>query len=303
MTKYIGPKTADENVATQADKLSLSSATPDALTPDQAGAAGTATTAARSDHQHEILAGAAGTILPDDAAAEGSSTSFARADHRHAIAAASAGTITGTNAEGTSTSFARADHNHAYGALSIPNSALALGPTYETSLPGSPLDGQEIYYAADGTDSIIWHLRYRSAARSGNGAWEFLGGPRLQAYASGNVSGSRTANTWYSITGNPSLTLPLKGTYAITLSHQQFVTAAGGGRCLMSYKIDSSEAVEADGVRADTANSTMEGRGDQTLHKTFAAASTLEARFRALDSATYNNSKRLIAALPVLVHA
>lgn len=116
MTKYIGPKTADENVATQADKLSLSSATPDALTPDQAGAAGTATTAARSDHQHEILAGAAGTILPDDAAAEGASSSFARADHTHAITAAAPSanlTASTTNSEGTASSFARSDHSHA----------------------------------------------------------------------------------------------------------------------------------------------------------------------------------------------
>lgn len=86
MTKYIGPKTDGENVATQADKLSLSSETPDALTPDQTGAAGTATTAARSDHQHEILAGAAGTITGTNA--EGTSTSFARADHDHALSSA-----------------------------------------------------------------------------------------------------------------------------------------------------------------------------------------------------------------------
>lgn len=116
MTKYIGPKTDGENVATQADKLSLSSETPDALTPDQAGAAGTATTAARSDHQHEILAGAAGTIMPDAASAEGSSSSFARADHTHAIDAAAPSanlTASTTNTEGTSNSFSRADHSHA----------------------------------------------------------------------------------------------------------------------------------------------------------------------------------------------
>lgn len=83
--KYLGPKTDSANVATQSDITGggapLSNSAPDSLEPDQTGAAG-------------------------------SSTDAARADHQHAIAAASAGTITGTNAEGTSTSFARADHNH-----------------------------------------------------------------------------------------------------------------------------------------------------------------------------------------------
>ena len=182
MTKYIGPKTDGENVATQADKLSLSSETPDALIPDQTGAAGTATTAARSDHQHEILAAAAGTI-------------------------------TGTNAEGTSTSFARADHNHAYGALSIPNSALALGPTYETSLPGSPVDGQEIYYAADATNGIIWHLRYRSGG--GTYKWEFVGGSSLTA--EDNDSRTVTSGTYADVpTDQVVLTIPVAGEYLVT---------------------------------------------------------------------------------------
>jgi microcystin-dependent protein len=127
MTKYIGPKTDGENVATQADVggSALSDATPDALTPDQAGAAGTATLASRADHAHEIICAAAGAILPDDSAAEGTAASFARSDHTHAISAATAGTITGTNAEGSSNSFARADHNHALGTGVVASTQLA----------------------------------------------------------------------------------------------------------------------------------------------------------------------------------
>ena len=118
MTRYLGPKTDPANVATQSDVggSTLSDSTPDALTPDQAGAAGTATTASRADHSHEIICAAAGTILPDAVSAEGSSTSFARADHTHAIDAAAPSsnlTASTTNTEGAANSFARSDHSHA----------------------------------------------------------------------------------------------------------------------------------------------------------------------------------------------
>lgn len=66
----------------------LSSATPDALTPDQTGAAGTSSDAARADHTHAITAASAGTI--SYATAEGTATSFARSDHNHQIQAVGA---------------------------------------------------------------------------------------------------------------------------------------------------------------------------------------------------------------------
>jgi hypothetical protein len=187
MTKYLGPKSDPANVASQSDvdgKPSLSSTNPTTIQPDASAAVGTGTTAAR-------------------------------ADHTHAIVAAAAGTITGTNAEGTSTSFARADHNHAFGSKSVPASALALGPTYETSLPGSPVDGQEIYYAANATNSIIWHLRYRSAARSGSGAWEFVGGTPLFGGPQGDITTTSTTHT--ALTSGPAITVPRRGIYRVTV--------------------------------------------------------------------------------------
>lgn len=48
-------------------------------------------------------------------------------------------------------------------------------PTRVTSLPGSPIDGQEIYYVADATNGVVWHLRYN--ASGGTYKWEFVGGP------------------------------------------------------------------------------------------------------------------------------
>jgi hypothetical protein len=32
---------------------------------------------------------------------------------------------------------------------------------YVTSLPASPSDGQEVFYAADASNNVIWNLRYQ----------------------------------------------------------------------------------------------------------------------------------------------
>lgn len=171
------------------------------------------------------------TIQPDATAAVGTSTTAARSDHTHQIDAATAVNITGTNSEGTSTSFARADHTHGIGTGVITTTHILDGtidtadlkdktpakPTYETTLPSSPADGQEIYYAADAANSVLWHLRYRSAARSGSGAWEAVGGSAMRSdtYSPGNLVVT-SALTYYAFSGTtPSIAVPLKGVYDV----------------------------------------------------------------------------------------
>jgi hypothetical protein len=99
-----------------------SAGTPGAIQPDDTAAEGSASTYARSDHRHAIVADTPGTIQPDDAAAEGSSTAFARADHQHAITADTPIAVTPGDpaAEGASTAFARADHQHSVAAFAAP---------------------------------------------------------------------------------------------------------------------------------------------------------------------------------------
>ena len=121
---------------------SLSDATPDALTPDQAGAAGTSSDASRADHAHQMTAGTAQTIGTSNA--EGSGSTVARSDHRHqgvasiatsgtglthssatgtvtlthtahtqrALATATPEDVQDTGAVGTGTEVARTDHVH-----------------------------------------------------------------------------------------------------------------------------------------------------------------------------------------------
>lgn len=58
--------------------------TPTSIDPDDAGAAGAATTISRSDHQHQATTGTPASV--GTANAEGSGTGFARDDHVHDIA-------------------------------------------------------------------------------------------------------------------------------------------------------------------------------------------------------------------------
>lgn len=88
------------------------------------------------------------TIQPDDAAAAGSAATAARSDHKHAIVAATASTIDGVNAEGSSTSFARADHNHALGTGVVTTTQILDGTIATGDLADGAVTSAKI---ADGT--------------------------------------------------------------------------------------------------------------------------------------------------------
>lgn len=79
-----------------------------------------------------------------------------------------------------------------------------------TSLPGSPVDGQEVYYLVDATNGVIWHLRYRAASVSAY-KWEMVGGPPLVAQSVANeVLGAQ--GNWFAA---PVLTVPRNGDYLL----------------------------------------------------------------------------------------
>lgn len=99
----------------------------------------------------------------------------------------------------------------------------ASGTSFVTTLPSSPVDGQEIYYQADGTNGVIWHLRYRAASAS-TYKWELVGGPPLMSQVLGdNFAGTITANAWVAIGTDPSITAPLAGEYVAEHSTSLYI--------------------------------------------------------------------------------
>lgn len=102
-----------------AAKPSLASTTPAASAVGDAGATGTGTTAARSDHVHarEAFGAVTGQSSYGSSSANGSATTVARADHTHGTpaltsSAATTSAVGDAAAAGTATTPARADHTH-----------------------------------------------------------------------------------------------------------------------------------------------------------------------------------------------
>ena len=83
-------------------------------------------------------------------------------------------------------------------------------------------DGYEVYYVADATKGVIWHLRYN--ASGGTYKWEHVGGGPLEASITG--PGLYASTTWADFTG--SMTLPLAGDYWIDLMFYAQSNAAAG---------------------------------------------------------------------------
>jgi hypothetical protein len=112
-----------------------------------------------------------------------------------------------------------------------------------TALPGSPVDGQEIYYLADATNGIVWHLRYRAFQANGTTPnpsaykWEFLGGAPLRANVDTDQTFTAAATYVDAATVGPQITLPLAGDYTYHFNLNLYVsgqTAAGNGAAGLS---------------------------------------------------------------------
>jgi hypothetical protein len=82
-------------------------------------------------------------------------------------------------------------------------------------LPGSPVDGQQVYFqnTTMATAGVVWHLRYRSASSSAH-KWEFVGGSSLQTFNE-STSHAFTANTWEAMSATLELMAPLPGDYEV----------------------------------------------------------------------------------------
>lgn len=94
-----------------------------------------------------------------------------------------------------------------------------------SALPGAPVDGQEVYYLADATNGVIWHLRYNAASASAY-KWEFVGGSPLRA----DVATEQThpsPGAFVELTTTQRITAPLTGEYLLSLACYGYAPSAG----------------------------------------------------------------------------
>jgi hypothetical protein len=91
-------------------------------------------------------------------------------------------------------------------------------PATVTALPTQNLfDGMEVYYVADSTNGVVWHLKY-NAATSSTYKWNYVGGIPVTVIQSASTSALTTTPTLLS---GPTTTVSLAGEYQV--QH--------GGRC------------------------------------------------------------------------
>lgn len=174
-----------------------------------------------------------------------------------------------------------------------------LAPTVVTSLPGSPTDGQEVYYVADAANGVLWHLRYRAAA-SGSFKWEFLGGTELYA-SNDTLQTAITSATYIAPTAPISLTLPLAGDYMFTVMANVWNANSGFYNTWLSYAATGDSQATADARGATSAISPVSVSAAKTTRITSVAGAQYNERVRVDSGGSATISGRRLMARPVRV--
>jgi len=171
----------------------------------------------------------------------------------------------------------------------------SLRPPLVTSLPASPIDGQEVYYLADNTNGIVWHLRYRSASAS-TSKWEAPGATPLFAE---QIPNTQFGGSTYGLVG-PSLVAPLAGDYIVRQGATISSAAAAVWRGRISYIGVDADSAEYNGQGA-AAGSSSGGSVERTMRRTLVAGTTYTIGARSDTGATVNFERRWLSLQPVRV--
>jgi hypothetical protein len=129
-----------------------------------------------------------------------------------------------------------------------------------TSLPGSPTDGEVIFYQSSGmaTDGLVWMLKYRAGSASTH-KWECVGGSPLFIKDDGN---RRTTSTTYvdvPSAGSPSITVPLAGDYDVWGGCSMASDGVDAG--IFSVKRGASATSDTDNIAVGNMSSNGQGPG------------------------------------------
>jgi hypothetical protein len=153
-------------------------------------------------------------------------------------------------------------------------------PPRVTSLPGSPVDGQECYFVADPANGILWHLRYNAGSASAY-KWEVVGGSPLYAEVPAQES-TASASFVALTTAGPSIALPLAGDYDVEQG-ALVVNQTSNGNQTMSYDIGGTAATDADGMFYQSnaqATNNLFAREMRARRKTGLSAVTLTSKYK-----------------------
>ncbi len=177
------------------------------------------------------------------------------------------------------------------------SSEYILGNTAVSSLPASPINQQECYYIVDSTS--LWHLKYRTTTNK----WHFIGGASLShevGEAIGGASVNTTNTSYVDLTGGPTVTVPLAGTYEILFGAHSY--NSGAAYAVMSVKLGG--AATSDNQAAMIYGNSGVGigtivRGIRTGSLT--ASTEIKCQYRAFAAGTAHFYTRWLKVVPVLI--
>lgn len=163
------------------------------------------------------------------------------------------------------------------GALGPAATPARVAPSYVTSLPASPSDGQEIYYQAGA--GVIWRFRY-NASSSSQYKWEFAGGPPLLApqVTSNNTV---TSTTYVTDSDSPKVTLPLAGDYDANFSSSIADNTSTGQQLFYTANTSTGAANDAQSLRARIDNGFGQSRTIRLTGQSSGAVVSIYARVTA----------------------
>lgn len=172
-----------------------------------------------------------------------------------------------------------------------------------STLPGSPADGDTIYFqtTAMAALSVAWTLRYRSGG--GTHKWEFVGGSPMENGDAGSTQ-EQFSNTAYVTTTNaPKITAPVAGLYLICYGSEiGYVSGGPGvGSSIVTVKIGAAAASDdnASVMWGSQANTLVQvGR---TIKRTLAASDEVKQFYKGPAGTTVGVLRRSVSIVPVAV--
>lgn len=166
-----------------------------------------------------------------------------------------------------------------------------------TSLPSSPVNGQDCYILADATNGVVWHFKYRAASASGF-KWEFVGGGSL--YSEVLTLESTASGTFVDLTTvGPQVTVPLAGDYDVEFSVIANNTTAGAVNQI-APKFGAAAAASNDRAQANIAAANQGLSASAIIRRQLAAATTVKLQYL-VGSGTGSFSLRELKVRPVRV--
>jgi len=204
-----------------------------------------------------------------------------------------------TSANGITVIFDVAPATNAYRVL-VNTGANPQPPALVTTLPGSPVDGQEVYLQVDATNGINWHLRYRAGSASAY-KWEFVGGPPILSSVTAMETSTGITTYGALTTAGPSVALPRAGDYIVDIGCA-YGSDATGTFAYMSYDIGATGAVDADSIT--TGGMWVSGlnvvlSASRSALKTGLTAVTLTSKYKRSTGGTVTIGARWMRVQPV----